>query len=68
MQPVPIQQVLQKLQALSPQRIAEVEDFIDFLKQREDDDRVLTQAAQAVAEDRFHTIWDNPDDAEYDRL
>lgn len=67
MQPEPIQQVLQKLQSLSPQRIAEVEDFIDFLKLR-DEDRLLTRAAQAASERSFDRVWDNPDDAEYDRL
>ena len=67
MSPEPIQQVLQKLQSLSPQRIAEVEDFIDFLKLR-DEDRQLTQAAQASSERSFDRIWNNTDDAEYDQL
>ncbi len=62
-----IEQVVQKLRALSPERVAEVEDFIDFLSQR-DIDRGLTQAAMAVSEPILEQVWDNPDDAEYDKL
>lgn len=59
--------VVQKLQSLSPQRISAVEDFIDFLRQR-DTDIALTKAAGRVAEPRFKTVWDNEEDAEYDKL
>ena len=62
-----IEQVVHKLQTLSPERIGEVEDFIDFLRQR-DGDRNLTWAAMAASESALEAIWDNPDDAEYDRL
>lgn len=62
-----IEQVVKKLQALTPNRINEVEDFIDFLSQR-DRDRHLTQAAMAASEPALNTIWDNADDAEYDQL
>ena len=62
-----VAQILEKLQRLSPERIMEVEDFIDFLKQR-DEDRRLTQAAMATSEASFQRIWDNPEDAEYDKL
>lgn len=65
-QPV-IEQVLHKLQTLSPERISEVEDFIDFLSQR-DTDRQLTQVAMAASEPTLNALWDNPDDADYDRL
>lgn len=34
-----IEQVVQKLEALAPNRIDEVEDFIDFLSQRDTDTR-----------------------------
>jgi hypothetical protein len=61
------QALIEKLKALPPQRRAEVEDFVDFLKTREDEQR-LTQAASQASEPAFKTIWDNPDDAEYDRL
>jgi len=61
------QTLLKKLQALPPQRRAEVEDFIDFLSSR-DDDRGLVRAAQAVSEKSLQAVWDNPDDAAYDEL
>lgn len=61
------QALIEKLKALPPQRRAEVEDFVDFLKTREDEQR-LTQAASQASEPAFKAVWDNPDDAEYDRL
>lgn len=62
-----VQQLIHKLQLLAPERIAEVEDFIDFLNQR-DQTRQLTQAALATAEPSFNQIWDNAEDADYDNL
>lgn len=59
--------LIEKLKSLPPQRRAEVEDFVDFLRSREDEQR-LTQAAAKASEPAFKAAWDNPDDAEYDRL
>ncbi len=59
--------LLEKLRALPPERIAEVEDFVEFLRLREQD-RALTLAATKLSERAFHQVWDNPDDADYDRL
>ncbi len=67
MQAQQIEQVVRKLRTLTPNRINEVEDFIDFLSQR-DNDRQLTQAAMAISEPALSTVWDNTDDAEYDEL
>ena len=67
MQSQQIEQVVQKLQALTPNRVDEVEDFIDFLSQR-DIDRQLTKTTVTVSELRLNTLWDNPCDAEYDKL
>lgn len=61
------QLLIEKLKSLPPQRRAEVEDFVDFLKSREDEQR-LTHAAAQASEPAFRAVWDNPDDAEYDRL
>lgn len=44
-----IEQVIHKLQTLSPEPVSEMEDFIDFFSQS-DSDRGLTQAAMAAAE------------------
>lgn len=59
--------LLAKLQQLPPQRLAEVEDFIDFLRSREEE-RALTRAASGASEAAFTKVWDNAEDAAYDRL
>jgi len=59
--------LIAKLKELPPQRVAEVEDFIDFLRSR-DKGRVLTRVASEAAEPAFAKIWDNDADAAYDRL
>lgn len=59
--------LVEKLKGLPPQRLAEVEDFVDFLRSREDEQRLAHAAAQ-TSEPAFKAVWDNPDDAEYDRL
>jgi hypothetical protein len=41
------QVLIEKLKALPPERRAEVEDFIDFLQGREDDQRLTRSAARA---------------------
>jgi hypothetical protein len=61
------QVILDKLQRLSPDKLAEVEDFVDFLQQREQEAQ-LTQSAARIAEPSFQNVWDNPEDADYDRL
>jgi hypothetical protein len=61
------QRLLDKIRSLSPEKVAEVESFVDFLKSR-DDERRPTHAATKLSEDAFRRVWDNPDDAEYDRL
>ena len=59
--------LIEKIRSLPPERLVEVEDFVDFLKMR-DEDRLVTHAATKLSEDSFRQVWDNPDDAEYDRL
>ncbi len=59
--------MLEKLEHLSPERLAEVEDFIDFLRQRDQDKRLRQEYVQA-SENAFNQVWDNDDDAIYDCL
>jgi len=59
--------LIAKIERLPADRIAEVEDFVDFLRTR-DQDRALTRAATAVSATSFAAIWDNPEDAAYDAL
>ena len=58
--------LLEKIKNLPPERIAEVEDFVDFLAQR--DDRRLVEAATKLSEGAFQRVWDNEEDAAYDQL
>ena len=59
--------LIEKIEALPPERIAEVEDFIDFLGQREQE-RMLARATAKVSAPAFAVIWNNPDDDVYDAL
>lgn len=62
-----VEHMLEKLEHLSPDRLAEVEDFIDFLQQRDQDKRLRQDFTQA-SEDAFNKEWDNDEDAIYDNL
>ena len=61
------QALIEKLKHLPPERVAEVEDFVDFLRTR-DEERALERAASRAAEPAFAKVWNNNDDAAYDRL
>ena len=59
--------LIEKIKQLPPQRMAEVEDFVDFLRAREGEQH-LTRAAARSSEPSFAAVWDNEDDAVYDRI
>lgn len=59
--------LIEKLKNLPPERVAEVEDFVDFLRTR-DGERAAVSVATRAAEPVFAKVWDNPDDAAYDSL
>ncbi len=61
------QALLGKIQALPPERLSEVDDFVDFITAREQE-RTLTRAASAASTPAFAAIWNNPDDDAYDAL
>jgi len=61
------EELLAKIRRLPPERVAEVEDFVDFLRQR-DEEHELSQAASRLSEASFAKAWESPDDADYDRL
>jgi hypothetical protein len=61
------QNLIEKIKQLAPQRLAEVEDFVDFLRARDDEQR-LTHAAAKASEGSFAAVWDNDEDAAYDRI
>ncbi len=59
--------LIEKIRSLPPEKAAKVEDFVDFLRQRSDENR-LSQAAAKLSEEAFAEVWDNPEDAVYDEL
>lgn len=61
------QALLEKIQALPRERIAEIEDFVEFIAAREQE-RSLARAAGAASVPSFATIWNNPEDDVYDAL
>jgi hypothetical protein len=61
------QTIIERLRTLPRERVAEVEDFIDFLHERQQIQGVVN-ASSRLSETVFHEIWDNPDDSDYDRL
>ena len=61
------QALMEKIQALPADRIAEVEDFVEFISAREQQ-RSLTRAAAAASAPVFAAIWSNPEDDAYDAI
>ena len=61
------QDLLARIRELPPDRVAEVEDFVEFLRQREAGRR-LARAASKLSERSFARVWDNAADAAYDEL
>ena len=59
--------LIEKLRKLPPERVAEVEDFVDFLRTR-DGEHATVRAGARAAEPAFAKVWDNDDDAAYDKL
>jgi len=59
-------ELIEKIRALPPEKIAEVVDFVDFLAHK--DDRLLVRVASKISEPVFAAVWENSDDAEYDQL
>ncbi len=58
--------LIEKIRSLPPEQIGEVETFVDFISERAE--RRLVQAATRMSEGAFQKVWDNDEDAAYDRL
>jgi hypothetical protein len=65
--PADTQALIKKIQALPAERIAEVEDFVEFISLREQE-RAHARAAAGASAPAFAAIWNNPDDDAYDAL
>ncbi|MBN1662319.1 MAG: toxin-antitoxin system, antitoxin component, Xre family protein [Deltaproteobacteria bacterium] len=59
--------LIDKIRALPPEKVNEVEDFVDFLQLRAEERQLIREAA-GLSEKAFHDVWDNTEDAAYDRL
>jgi hypothetical protein len=59
--------LIEKLNSLPLDRLAEVEDFVDFIRQR-DQDQVLVRATSVASLPAFAAVWNNPEDDAYDAL
>jgi hypothetical protein len=62
-----VENLAEKIGTLSPEQIAEVEDFVDFLRERSQD-RGPTRASAHLSAPSFAAIWNNPEDDAYDAL
>jgi hypothetical protein len=65
--PADTKALVEKIVALPAERIAEIEDFVDFIRLREQE-QALTRAAAAASTPAFAAIWNNPEDDVYDAL
>ena len=61
------QHLIERTQALPPERVAEAEDFVAFLAHREQEQSLL-RAATAASAAAFAVVWNNPEDDAYDAL
>jgi hypothetical protein len=57
----------EKLETLSPEQLAAVEDFVEFLRIR-GEDRALSRAAAALSAPAFESVWNNAEDDVYDAI
>jgi hypothetical protein len=65
--PADTKALIKKIEGLPAERIAEIEDFVDFIRLREQE-QALTRAAAAASTPAFAAIWNNPEDDAYDAL
>jgi len=59
--------IIQKIRTLSPEKVAEVLDFVEFISHKDRDSRLL-KTTNKLAEKAFKKVWDNTEDEVYDRL
>jgi len=60
-------ELFSKIRKLPPEKVAVIDDFVEFLSHRDEMD-ILVRAAEKLSEKSFQKVWDNPEDAEYDNL
>ena len=60
-------ELFNKIKRLTPDKIAFVDDFVEFLSHRDETDSLISVTGK-LSEKSFRKAWDNPEDAEYDNL
>ncbi|MEO0841458.1 MAG: toxin-antitoxin system, antitoxin component, Xre family protein [Cyanobacteria bacterium J06643_5] len=63
---IPEQRLIEKIRQLVPEQVIIVENFIDSLP-KQNENYNLTLAATKLSEPTLQKIWDNPEDAEYEK-
>jgi hypothetical protein len=66
--PANAQTLIEKIQTLPAERLAEVEDYVDRIRLREQQQHALTRDATTASTPAFAAVWDNPEDDAYDAL
>jgi hypothetical protein len=59
------QSLIEKIEALPAEKVAEVENFVDSIARRGSG---LARAASRASEPSFARVWNNPEDDAYDAL
>ena len=62
-----VENLATKIQSLSSEQIAAVEDFVDLLSLR-GGNRALIRASAELSASAFAAIWKNPEDDVYDAI
>lgn len=61
------EELVEKIARLPEERIEELDEFVEFLLQRERDSE-LTRASSALGANALAKVWDNDEDSAYDSL
>lgn len=61
------QDLLDKIRALPDAQKAELANFVEYLRFKAEEQEPSTSVTK-LSEQAFANVWDNPDDAEYDKL
>jgi hypothetical protein len=65
--PADTRALMAKIEELPGDRLVEIEDFVDFIRLREQH-RALVRTAASASASSFAAVWNNPEDDAYDAL
>lgn len=67
MNEIPHARIFEKIKSVPPDRLAEIEDYVDFVLSRTRDERQRQDFLRGT-EESLRRVWDNDDDAIYDKI